>query len=348
MPVEVRGIGSVEAFAVVAITAQVGGELKKVHFKEGDYVKKGELLFSLDTGPFAVALAEAKARRARNESLAANAKKEFTRYEELIKKDYVTQEEYDRARTNVEAAEAGLRADRGAVDAAALNLAYATIRAPIAGRTGSLLVNAGNLIKANDTKPLVVIRQDKPIYVRFSVPEIYLARIRAHMKSGLLAVEASPRMHEGPPARGEVSLLENAVDTSTGTIELKALFANDDELLWPGQYVDVALRLDVEKGVVVVPRAAIITGREGTSVFVVKADKTVEARTIVVERYVGDDAVLQKGLHDGEAVVIDGQLMLTSGAKVELKPPKERSHSAASASAGARAIVPAGSGSASP
>ncbi len=332
MPVEVRAIGSVEAFSVVSVQSQVSGELQKVLFHEGDTVKAGQILFQLDRRPFHAALQEAIARKDHDRALLENAKKEVARYRDLAGKRYVSGADLDGVQANAAALEASLRADRSAVEAAKLNLQYATIRSPIDGRTGSLLVNAGNVIKAND-KALVVIRQVKPIYVRFSLPEHDLPGVRARMAKDKPTVEAWPRDQSGSPERGELSLVENSVDAATGTIELKAVFANDNERLWPGQYTDVSLELGIEHDATVIPAAAVQQSRDGEYVFVLGADDTVEQRKVTVKRTVGEEAVVASGLSAGDQVVTDGQMQLVSGSKVLRKPAPGADQPAAAAAA---------------
>jgi len=323
MPIQIFAVGSVEEFAVVSIVPQVGGRIEKVHFKEGQYIKKDDLLFSLDRRPFQAALREAVARRDRDQVLATNAKNDLQRYQSLMAKDFVSREQFDKVQTQAEAAEATLRADQSAVESATLNLQYATIRSPIDGRTGNLLVNQGNVVKAND-KPLVIIRQVQPIYVRFAIPEQYLPRIRERMAEVNPIVVATPRGSDEKPIHGELTFVDNTVDTSTGTILLKAQFMNQDETLWPGQYVDVVLELSVESDAVVAPASAIQKSRDGEVVFVLGNDNTVKLRTVKVLVSTIDEVVIEKGLKVGETVVTDGQFQLVDGAKVEIK--RNRSH----------------------
>ena len=346
MPVDIKAIGSVEAFSVVSVQAQVGGELQKVQFNEGDLVSKGQVLFVLDRRPFDAAMRELVARRDRNQVLADNAKRELARYESLMGKDYVSQEDFERAKANADAFEASLRADRSAVEAASINLQYATIRSPIDGRTGSLLVHAGNVVKPND-KALVVIRQVKPIYVRFSVPEQLVSSIRERMREGKPPVEAFARDRASEPERGELTLIENSVDRATGTIELKALFSNEQERLWPGQYVDVVLELGVERDAVVAPAAAVQQSRDGEFVFVVGSDGVATMRKVTVLRTLEQHSVIGSGLEPEEVVVTDGQVQLVSGSRVEVKPSagSAGSHVAAPPPAPGSALPP---GSASP
>jgi multidrug efflux system membrane fusion protein len=332
MPVDISAVGRVEESAVVSVLAQVDGRVEKVHFKEGDSVAKGDLLFTLDRRLFEAALREAVAKRDRDKVLAQNAKSEQRRYGSLVEKGFVSREQADQAETAAAAAEASLRADQSAVESAKLNLQYTTIRSPIDGRTGSLLVDEGNVVKAND-KPLVVIRRVKPIHVQFAVPEQYLPRIRERMAVGKPSVQATARDPAAKPARGELTFVENAVDTATGTIGLKALFANEDEALWPGQYVDVVLKLRTEANAVVVPATAVQKTREGEQAFVLRGDGTVELREVVVVRTTKEEAVIGKGIAAGEMVVTDGQLMLVDGARVEVKETRAEARAAPAAAA---------------
>jgi multidrug efflux system membrane fusion protein len=243
------------------------------------------------------------------------------RYTELVRKDYVTREQYDAARSNAAATTASTRADEAAVQNARLNLSYCTVTAPITGRTGSVLVNVGNQVKGNDDKPLVVLNQIQPIYVSFAVPESSLALIRQRARPGeALKVTASVAGNAASARQGSLTFMDNTVDPTTGTILLKATFANQDEALWPGEYVDVVLTLAHEPGSIVVPTQAVQTGQSGQFVWVVKNDLTVESRPVTVRRTHGALTVVARGLQPGEKVVTDGQLRLAPGARVEIKP----------------------------
>ncbi len=318
MPVAVNAVGSVEAFTTVSVLAQVGGEIKSVHFKEGQVVHKGDLLFTIDTRPYRASLSEAVARVAKDRALAKQAHDEADRAVKLAKEGLATQQDLDRAQSSAAAADATLGADRAAAAGASVSVSYATIRSPIDGRTGSLLVHAGNVVKPND-KTLVVIREVHPVYVRFAVPEQYLARVRMRMKAGELTVVARPRADGADPARGVLTFVENTVDSSTGTVDLKAEFKNVDERLWPGQLVDVSLELTVDQNAIVVPEAAIQVGQNGDHVFVVGKDDKAELRKVHVARQVGAEVVIASGVTPGEKVVTDGQVRLTPGAKVLIK-----------------------------
>ncbi len=320
VPVELRAIGNVQAFSTVMVKSKVGGELVRVHFIEGQDVKRGDLLLTIDPRPYEAALKEAEANLQRDLARARNATEDARRYESLIQRKVVSTQQYDKIRSDADALEATVVADRAAVENANIQLNYCSIRSPIDGRTGSLAVKQGNIIKADDIT-LVVINQIIPIDVSFSVPEQFLPEIRKHMASKKLQVEASSPQSDERPAKGTISFVDNAVDTSTGTIRLKGIFANLERKLWPGQFVNVVLTLSEEPNVIVVPSQAIQTGQEGQYVFVVKPDLTVESRQVVAGRTFNGETVVQKGLQADERVVTDGQLRLSPGARVEIKTP---------------------------
>lgn len=320
VPVEVRAIGHVEPYSSVALKARVGGEVVRVGFKEGQDVKKGDLLFQIDPRPYEATLAQMRAQLERDRAVAKNTEDQVKRYAELVQKDYVTKEQYDATRSGSEAALATVKADEAMLENAKLQLSYCTVTAPIDGRAGSVLVYPGNMVKGNDDKPLVVLNQIHPVYVSFSVPESSLAAIRRYAPPGQkLKVMASPAGAAGPGPTGELTFVDNAVDTTTGTILLKATFANQDHSLWPGEYADVVLTLATEPGAVVVPSQAVQNGQSGQYVYVVKNDLTVESRKVTVTRQHGTLAVVGSGLAPGERVVTDGQLRLSPGARVEIK-----------------------------
>ncbi|HMA17729.1 MAG TPA: efflux RND transporter periplasmic adaptor subunit [Thermoanaerobaculia bacterium] len=320
VPVEVRAIGHVEPYATVAVKALVGGQVTRVGFREGEDVRRGDLLFQIDPRPYQAALARARGELERDRAIARNAEEDVKRYSELVEKDYVTRQQYDATRAAAAAALATAKAGEAAVETAKLQLAYCTVTAPVSGRTGSLLVNAGNVVKGNDDKPLVVLNQIQPVYVSFSVPESSLAQIRERLAPGeALKVAAFP---SGDPSRtqwGQLSFVDNTVDTGTGTILLKGTFPNPNEELWPGEYVDVVVTLSTDASAIVVPSQAVQTGQAGQYVWVVKADLTVESRPVTVARTQGPIAVVAKGLQAGERVVTDGQMRLAPGAKVEIR-----------------------------
>jgi len=317
VPLEIAAIGHVEAYSTVSVKPRVGGEVTQVGFREGDDVKAGDLLFVIDPRPFEAALAEAKANLARDRARLSEADRTLERYEDLIRKEYITQEQYDQARANAEALKATSQADEAAIETARLNLDYCRITAPVPGRTGSLLVHRGNIVKANDDRPLVVINQVEPVFVSFAIPEGDFGEVKRRSATARLPVVAVPQ--GGKPETGETTFLDNAVDSTTGTILLKAAFPNRDRALWPGQYVNVSLTVAVDEDAVVAPVDAVQQGQSGTYVYVVKPDRTVEIRSVVVRRNWGGWALITSGLSDGERVVTDGQLRLAPGATITEK-----------------------------
>ena len=318
IPLQIKTIGSVQPFSTVAIRALAGGQLIRVSFREGDEVRRGQLLFTVDPRPYQAALAQAQANLARDQAQLRNANAEAARYADLIKKDYVTHEEYDRIVAGAEAAKAVVAADRAAIQNTQLELSYCQIHAPIDGRTGSLQVHQGNLVKANDTAPLVVINQVHPIYVQFSIPEAQLSQLRARFAGKPVPVSATPQ-GGGAAQNGTLSFVDNAVDATTGTITLKAIYDNRDGSLWPGQYVNVAVTLANRPNSVVVPAQAVQNGQRGQYVFVVKNDNGVEMRNVTIAQSGSQETVIDKGVSAGETVVTDGQLKLTPKSKVEVK-----------------------------
>lgn len=319
VPVQLTVIGNVEAYETVSVKSQVSGQILKVHFTEGQDVRKGGLLFTIDPRPFETALKQAEAALAKNMAQFENARKESSRYEELVKKGYVAQSQYDQIKTNADALEAIVNADRAAVENARVQLSYCYIHAPVSGKTGSLLVHQGNIVKANDDKAMVVINRIQPVYVNFSVPEKHLPEIKRRMASGKLAVAASTEKSETAPAQGLLTFVDNAVDKTTGTIRLKGIFENKDKKLWPGQFVNASLTLDTISGAVVVPSQAVQTGQQGQFVIVIKQDLSTEMRPVAAGIAFGGETVIEGGLQEGEKVVTDGHMRLAPGAKVEIK-----------------------------
>lgn len=319
VPLDVRVIGAGEAYSTVSIKAQVSGELVGVHFREGDFVKKGQLLFTIDRRPFDAALQQAEANLARDKAQATNARQQAQRYEKLYQEGVASREQYDQLQTSADAGDAAVRADEAAVAYAKLQLQYCFIYSPIDGRTGSLMVHVGNLVKANDVPILLVINQIHPIYVDFSVPEDTLAEVKKYMAAGPLKVRAIIPDDPQHPEQGLLSFVDNAVDNTTGTIKLKGTFPNAGRRLWPGQFVNVILTLAEQRDAIVVPSQAVQNGQEGQYVFVVKADDTAESRPVVLGRRLEAETIILKGVAPGERVVTDGQLGLVSGAKVEIK-----------------------------
>ncbi len=318
VPLQLNAIGNVEAYNTVSVKALVGGEIIDVHFKEGQDVHQGALLFQIDPRPYEAALKQAEGSLARDIAQARNAEEQAKRYEILVQKDYVSRDQYDQLRANADALSAAVQADKANVENARLQLAYCTIKSPIEGRVGSVLINKGNVVKANDVA-MVTINKISPIYVTLSLPEQNLSEIKKYMAEGPLKVDAVIPGDEKHPAQGVLTFVNNAVDTSTGTIQLKATFENRDKRLWPGQFVNAALTLTTQRNAVVMPSAALQAGQQGQYVFVVKPDFTVESRPVVVARSSGDMTVVAQGVKPGEKVVTDGQLNLIPGSRVEVK-----------------------------
>lgn len=321
VPMRLPAIGNVEAFATVSLKARVDGQIVAVLFKEGEPVTKGEVLFRIDPRSFEAALRQAEANASRDRASRDQARSQANRYEELLAKNFISKEAYAQIRTNAEIAEATANASQAALENARLNLEYCTIRAPIDGYVGKVLLQAGNLVRANDATPLVVINQVRPIYVNFAVAEQNLPAIRKHVARGALRVEASSSGASAATASGQLVFVDNAVDANTGTVRMRARFENQDLALWPGQFVGVSLRLYEQKDAVVVPSPAIQTGPEGEYVYLVREDSTVEARKVSVERTEGDLAVVARGLAPGERVVTTGQLRLGPNTKVQIRGP---------------------------
>ena len=319
VPVQIRAVGNVEPFSTVSIKSQVTGVIMQAHFKEGQDVKKGQLLFTIDPRPLEAALKQAEANLARDSAQLNNSREQAKRYAELVEKQYVSREQYDQIRTNADAAAAVVEADKAAVENAKVQLSYCYIYSPVNGRVGTLLVNEGNLVRVNDGTPLVVINQILPIYVTFSVPEQYLADIKKRMAEGKLIVSARFPSDEGRLEEGALAFVDNTVDRTTGTIKLKAEFKNSELHLWPGQFINVALTLSTQAGAVVVPSDAIQVGPDGQQVFVVKNDKRIEIRPVTVGQSQGNESVIAKGLAAGEMVVREGQFLLGPGSRVDIK-----------------------------
>jgi len=328
VPQQVSAIGTVEPMHTVQVRSQVGGTLVGVHFQEGEEVEKGDLLFTIDARPYQAALVQAQSAVARDRAKMLDAEATARRYEELAKKEYVTQQQAESARAEAVALKATVSADEAAVDQAKLNLAYCAIRSPVTGRTGGLLLHAGNVVKANDAA-LVVIDQMQPIYVAFAVPERVLPQIRARdgervPVSARLSDQRPGEVPESSAIRGEaaqgvLTFVDNAVNSATGTIMLKATFENKDESLWPGSFAVATVTLGEIRDATVAPSQAVQRGQQGQYVFVVKQDGTVESRPVVVAMQDERSAVIEKGLTPGETVVTDGQLRLAPGARVQIK-----------------------------
>lgn len=323
MPVEVRAVGNVEAYSNVSLKAQVTGIVKSVHFHEGQDVRKGQLLFEIDKRPFEVALQQAEAALARDKAKAQNARMQAGRYSQLFEQGIVPRDQYDTIRAEADSQEALLRGDQATIENAKLNLQYCEITSPIDGRTGSVLVYPGNLVKANDVPILVVINQLAPIYVNFTVPQQSLTAIKQYMAGGQLRVAAQAADEPGTIETGNLTFIDNTVDNTTGTIHMKATFGNERRKLWPGQFVTVVTRLTSEANALVVPAPAINAGQNGQFVYVVGSDNTAQPRPVTIGRTVENETIVTSGLQPGETVVTDGQLRLFAGARVEMKSPQQ-------------------------
>lgn len=323
VPVRVDAIGTVQANSVVQIKSRVEGQIMSAGFKEGQIVRKGDLLFQIDPRPFQAQLKQAEANRARDMAQLEKAKSDLERYSALSNKGYSSQQRFEEARAAVDVYTAAIRAGEQAIEIARLNLEFATIEAPVTGRAGSILVYPGNLVEANKDPPLVTINETQPIHVGFSVPEQYLAEIKRRMAGGRLHVGVTIPEDKGPPISGQVTFVDNQVDVQTGTILLKATFPNADDRLTPGQFVNVSMTLSSLENAVVIPSRALQINQNGPFVFVVKEDKTVDMRPVEVGPQAGDITVILEGAAPGETVVTDGQLRLSPGSKVAPKGAKE-------------------------
>src|SRR5262245_44642014 len=324
VPLEVRVIGGVEPSSSVAIRAQITGELTSVKFTEGDDVKQGDVLFTLDRRPLEATLKQAEANLERDLAQAANAASQAKRYEDLAARGIATREQVDTSAANATALQATVGADRAAVENAGIQLNYATIAAPVTGRTGALMVHPGNLVRANDTTPLVVINQVAPVNVVFAIPEAQLPDLSKYLSQKTVRVEAQTPGESGHASEGRITFVDNAVDQTTGTIKVKGSFPNGDRRLWPGQYVNVVVTLTVDREALVVPQSAVQNGPQGPYVFVIKPDQTAELRSVVIARVADSETLLTSGAAEGETVVTDGQLRLVPGAHVSIKPDAGR------------------------
>lgn len=319
IPVWLQAIGNVEAYTSVAVKSRVDGQIVEVPFREGQEVKKGEVLFKIDARPFEAAFRQSEAQALRDVASRDQAASQERRYQELLEKNFVSKEAYAQFRTNAQTAEATTKASQAALENAKLNLEYTVIRSPIDGYVGRALLQAGNMVKANDTISLVVINQVKPVYVSFAIPEQQLATVRDLMRKNPLAVEVAVPGADKAIATGRIAFLDNAVDQTTGTIKVRAVFDNSDAALWPGQFYTVRVKLYDQENAIIVPSRALQTGPNGQFVYVVKADMTAELRKVVVARTEGDVAVLAEGnVAKGERVVVRGALRLAPGIKVNI------------------------------
>ena len=344
VPVDLDGIGTVEAYSTISVRGQVTGQLTEVRFKEGDVVKKGDHIFTIDSRPYEAMLQQALANLARDHALLSQAEANLgrdaanaeyaqlsaERQSQLNVRGITSREMAEQARAAADATAATVKADKAAVesaraqlvaqeaavDNAKVALSYTSIRSPIEGRTGNVAVKAGNLVTANSSE-LTAIAQVQPVYVTFSVPATHLPTIRRAMGQAHLPVVATPQDADAQPASGDLTFVDNAVDPTTDTIKLKATFQNSDRRLWPGQFARVRLRLTTLPQAIVVPAQAVQTGQDGPFIFVVKADSTVEQRPITAGQRVDEDVVITKGLKPGETVVTEGQLRLEAGTRIQ-------------------------------
>ncbi len=351
VPVNIEVIGNVEAYSTITVKAQVGGQLDKVSFHEGDFVKKGDLLFSIDPRPFEGALNQAQANLARDTAAEAQAEanlardsanekyaqSQAARFAKLFEGGIVSREQTEQARAQADALAQTIQADKAAIESAKaqigasksaienmkVQLSYTTIRSPIDGRTGNINVKQGNIVTANTTD-LVTIAEVQPIYVTFSVPEAQLSDIKKYRANGKLPVTATPQDDNTQRENGFLTFVDNTVDAATGTIKLKGTFSNTDRKLWPGEFVRVTLRLTTQNNALVVPNQAVQTGQDGQFVYVVKADKTVEMRPVVTGNRIDQDLVIDRGLALGETIVTEGQLRLAPGSRVQTPGDRKR------------------------
>jgi membrane fusion protein, multidrug efflux system len=351
VPVNIEVIGNVEAYSTITVKAQVGGQLDKVSFHEGEFVKKGDLLFSIDPRPFEGALNQAQANLARDTAAQAQAEANLARdsanekyaqsqagrYAKLFEGGIVSKEQTDQTRSQADALEQTIQADKAAIESAKaqigasksaienmkVQLSYTTIRSPIDGRTGNIMVKQGNVVTANTTD-LVTIAEVQPIYVTFSVPEAQLSDIKKYMAGGKLPVTATSQDDNTQKENGFLTFVDNTVDAATGTIKLKGTFPNTNRKLWPGEFVRVTLKLTTQNNALVVPNQAVQTGQEGQFVYVVKPDKTVEMRPVITGNRIDQDLVIDRGLTIGETIVTEGQLRLAPGSRVLLPGDRKR------------------------
>ncbi len=344
VPVLAQAVGTVEPIESVSVRPQVGGVITEVAFTDGQDVRAGQKLFQIDPRPLQAALAAAQAQLARDQAQAANATAQSERYARLVAKDYVTREQADAARTQADVFAAAVQADQAAVEQAKLNLAYAAVSSPVAGRAGAALVKKGNVVTANGG-PLVVVNQLAPIRVAFALPGNRLPEVRRSQAAGPLTVRARPSgAAAAAAATGRLVFVDNAVAPNTGTVALKALFDNTDESLWPGQFVDVELQLALEPAALTVPAAAVVTGQAGTFVYVVDEAGKAQKHTVTVRRTVEGLAVIESDLTPGQTVIVDGQIRVVPGGAVQAKGAGAGGAAPAPADGAAPAAQPQGGG----
>jgi membrane fusion protein, multidrug efflux system len=340
IPVQIKAIGNVEAYQTVQVRSQVNGQIQKIFFKEGEDVREGQQLFQLDKRPFQADLEKAIGQMKHDQAQAENSRIQAERYSGLEKEGIVSHEQAGQLNAQAKADSSAVDADKAAIDSARVQLQYTDIVAPINARAGTLMINLGNLVKANDTPYLVQLNQVTPIYVTFFVPESNLDRVRQRFSSGQLNVLAYPKGQSDGPAEGRLTFIDNGVDITTGMFKLKATFPNKDRRLWPGQFVDVALELSTQKNAVVVPTKAIQTGQQGEYVYVVRADSTAESRPVKTVGVYQNLTVISEGLKAGESVIVNGQLRVAPNAKVVVQStlPGTQTDSAAASGPGGGAL----------
>jgi membrane fusion protein, multidrug efflux system len=339
IPVQLTSIGNVESFQTVQIRSQVNGQIVGVHFKEGQDISKGQLLFTLDKRPFQAALDQAVGNLKRDQAQAANAEVQAKRYAELQQQGVVAREQADQVIAQAKSNASVVAADEAAVEAARVQLQYTEIRSPIDGRAGALQINLGNLVKANDTPFLVQLNQITPIYVTFTVPEASLSQVRKYISNDVKVIARSKGQSTADGAEGNLTFIDNGVDPTTGTVKLKGTFTNKDRRLWPGEFVDVSLNLAMQKNAIIVPTKAVQTGQQGDYVYVIKQDNTAEARPVTVAGTYQNVTLIAKGVNAGETVVVDGQMRVVPNGKVAVQ-----STVPTSVTSNAEVPPPAGSG----
>lgn len=332
MPDLLDAVGTVEAINSVSVKSLVDGQLLESHVKDGDEVRSGQLLFKIDPRPAQAALAQSQAALAKDEAARDLAKAQVDRYEPVAKKGFISADQMQQTLTTYESALASVKVDQANVAASKLTVGYTDIYAPFAGRAGRILVQPGNLVKANDTNALLVINQVSPIFVSFAVPGSYVERVRAAQAKGDLQVQAQGDALK-KTQNGQLAFVDNAVDPATNTVKLRASFANTEESLWPGQFVNISLTLSTDTNALVVPEAAVKAGPKGSYVFVVKADQHAEQRVVVPVRTVAGETVIAKGLDGSESVIVDGQSRVVDGGLVKI------ADNAAAGTAGADAVI---------
>ena len=318
IPVEITAIGNVESIKSVQVRSMVSGQIENVHFKEGQDVNQGQLLFTLDKRPFQAVLEQAQGQLKRDAATAQNNQMQASRYTSLEQQGVISREVADQQRTTAQSTSAAVTADQATVDAAKVQLQYTDIKAPITGRAGAIMINQGNLVKANDTPFLVQINQITPIYVTFSVPENQLDQVRT-LSSHNLKVMAFPKGTRTGGAEGTLTFIDNGVDPTTGTVKLKATFANSDRKLWPGEYVDVVMDLSTIRDATVIPTKAIQSGQQGQFVYVVTAQNTAESRVVVSGANYQDMTVITKGVAPGDRVILEGTMRVAPNSSVKVQ-----------------------------